>query len=70
MGIVVAYASLMWLGLSTQMAKSKGLLHNSQTKPLSTSNCPVAFLNASSALVDQAVHDDSVGYYTFDFLAD
>lgn len=40
MGILTAFGLMMWLLLSTQIAKSSGVVHNNQMKSFSTDNCP------------------------------
>lgn len=39
-GMLTAFGFMMWLGLSAQIAKSSGVVHNSQTKSFSIENCP------------------------------
>lgn len=38
--MLTAFGLMMWLLLSAQIAKSSGVVHNSQLKPFSTDNCP------------------------------
>lgn len=38
--MLTAFGFMMWLGLSAQIAKSSGVVHNSQTKSFSIENCP------------------------------
>ncbi len=57
MGMVISYAAMMWLGMATQLAKSKGLLPNSQTKLLSTNGC--LFLNESLSNINVTVTEET-----------
>ncbi len=41
-GILASFGTMMWLGVGSQIAKSRGLSHN-QMKSLSIDNCPAAF---------------------------
>lgn len=38
-GMLTAFGLMMWLGLSAQIAKSSGIVSNSQMKPFSIENC-------------------------------
>lgn len=40
-GMLTAFVLMMWLGLSAQIAKSSGAVHNNQIKSFSIENCPV-----------------------------
>ncbi|XP_046643004.1 sodium-coupled monocarboxylate transporter 1-like isoform X1 [Daphnia pulicaria] len=38
-GMLTAFGFMMWLGVSAQIAKSSGIVHNNQMKPFSIDNC-------------------------------
>lgn len=38
-GMLTAFGFMMWLGVSAQIAKSIGIVHNNQMKPFSIDNC-------------------------------
>ncbi|KAI9564252.1 hypothetical protein GHT06_007990 [Daphnia sinensis] len=48
-GMLTTFGLMMWLLLSTQIAKSSGVVQNSQVKPFSVENCP-AFNGTSASL--------------------
>ena len=49
--MLVAFVFMMWLGVSTQIAKSRGLVTHNQLKPISIANCPRDVVNSSVSLV-------------------
>lgn len=38
-GMLTAFGFMMWLGISAQIAKSSGIVHNHQMKPFSIDSC-------------------------------
>ena len=49
--MLTAFALMMWLLLSAQVAKSSGVVHNSQMKSFSTDKCPHAYNGTSDSLL-------------------
>ncbi len=56
MGILTAFGLMLWLLLSTQIAKSSGVVHNSQMKSFSTDNCPAYNGTSNSFQLSANVH--------------
>ena len=52
---MVGYASVMCLGVSTQIALADGLIKNPQVKPISTENCPD--MNSTLSLMAKEIVD-------------
>jgi len=52
----------MWLGVSTQIAKSRGLITHNQMKPTSIANCPQNTFNTSvsSPLLTNAAPEEYI----------
>jgi hypothetical protein len=48
-GLLASFATMMWLGIGSQIAKSRGLSHN-QLKLLRTDSCPLLNSTASAAI--------------------
>ena len=46
--MMTSFGAMMWLGVSSQIAKSRGLGHN-QLKSLSTENCPAVNFTSNAA---------------------
>lgn len=49
--MLVSFVFMMWLGVSTQIAKSRGLIPHNQLKSLSIENCPRNIFNSSVSLL-------------------
>jgi hypothetical protein len=47
--LLASFAAMMWLGVGSQIAKSRGLSHN-QMKTLSTDSCPLINSTVSAAI--------------------
>ncbi|XP_046460580.1 sodium-coupled monocarboxylate transporter 1-like isoform X1 [Daphnia pulex] len=56
-GILTAFGLMMWLLLSTQIAKSSGVVHNSQMKSFSTDNCPAYNGTSNSFQLSTNLHN-------------
>ncbi|XP_046643614.1 sodium-coupled monocarboxylate transporter 1-like [Daphnia pulicaria] len=59
-GLLASFATMMWLGIGSQIAKSRGLSHN-QLKLLRTDSCPLLNSTASAAISNGSMNEaDSV----------
>ena len=50
--MLVSFVFMMWLGVSAQIAKSRGLITHNQIKPISIDNCPRNIVNSSAFFVN------------------
>ena len=65
--MLVSFVLMMWLGVSTQIAKSRGLVTHNQMKPTSIANCPQNTFNTSvtSLLLTNAAPEEYVDSRSF-----
>ena len=65
--MLVSFVLMMWLGVSTQIAKSRGLITHNQMKPTSIANCPQNTFNTSvsSPLLTNAAPEEYIDSLAF-----
>ena len=58
--MLTAFALMMWLLLSAQVAKSSGVVYNSQIKSFSTDKCPAYNGTSDSFLLSTNLNNSSM----------
>lgn len=57
-GMLTTFGLMMWLLLSTQIAKSSGIVQNSQVKPFSVENCPAFNVTSTTLLMNSTISEE------------